>query len=190
MNERKRATTSSSLGNSVKGEAHLSGSNVSRRRMLGLTAATGVALAGVVAGQPGEASAHSRLTVEVLPTSFDTVRTEVAEGDAIPTGPFYADGPLYAEGTLDDNGEAPEDAEPVGWWRCWGWTWNPDGTFPSGSAQQSFEFEGLGEIQTQGKDMATKAVIGGSGAFRGFDGEYLYEDINTENATFRVTFVS
>lgn len=165
-------------------------SDVSRRQMLGLTAATGVALVGAAVGQPGTANAHSRLTVEVVPSSLDTVRTETAEGDAIPTGPFYSDGPLYADGTLDDNGEAPEGADPIGWWRCWGWFWNPDGSFPSGSAQQSFEFDGLGEIQTQGKDMATKAVVGGSGAFRGIGGEYLYEDINTENSTFRATFVS
>ena len=163
---------------------------VGRRRLLGMAAATGVAAAVVAVGQTNNAAAQGTLTVDVKPTFIDTVRTEAAEGDAIPTGPFYSDGPLYADGTLDEKGEAPDGAEPIGWWRCWGWTWNGDGTFPTGSAQQSFEFEGLGEIQTQGKDMATKAVIGGSGAFRGISGEYLYEDINTENATFRVAFVS
>jgi hypothetical protein len=165
-------------------------SSLNRRRMLGLTVASGIAVAGVVAGRPRAAKAQGWLTLEVKPTFLDIVRTEPAEGDARPTGPFYAEGSLYADGTLDDNGDVPEGAESIGWWRCWGWFWKGGGPFPRGSAQQSFEFGELGEIQTQGKDMATKAVVGGSGAFRGVSGEYFYEDIKTYNSTFRVTFVS
>ncbi len=162
--------------------------NISRRRMLGLTAATGIALAGAGIGQSGTAKAHSWLTVEVVPVVFEVTR-EPAEGDAIPTGPFYSEGPLYSDGTLDEMGVAPEGAQPIGTFRCWGWVWDGSGeSIVAGSAQQSYELDGLGEIQAQGRDMATKAVIGGTAAFRNASGELIHEDINVENFTFRATF--
>jgi hypothetical protein len=165
------------------------GQNINRRRMLGLAIGTGVALAaGAGIRQSGTAKAHSWLTVEVVPIVFDLTR-EPAEGDAIPTGPFYSEGPLYPDGTLDEMGVAPEGAEPIGKFRCWGWIWDGSGeSIIAGSAQQSYELDGLGEIQAQGRDMATKAVTGGTAAFRNASGELIHEDINVENATFRVTF--
>ena len=162
---------------------------LNRRRMLGLAAVTGISAAVVASGHPRTVQAQGWLTVEVKPGFLDTVRTEPAADAARPTGPFYADGDLYADGTLDESGDVPEGAVPIGRWRCWGWIWNDDGSFPIGSAQQSFEFGELGEIQTQGKAMASMAVIGGLGAFRGVTGDFQYEDINTENSTYRVTFV-
>ena len=111
--------------------------NISRRRMLGLTAATGIALASAGIKQSGTAKAHSWLTVEVVPVVFE-VTGEPAEGDVVPTGPFYAEGPLYSDGTLDEMGVAPEGAEPIGTFRCWGWVWDGSGeSTVAGSAQQS-----------------------------------------------------
>lgn len=162
---------------------------ISRRRMLGLAIGTGIVVAGAAVGQSGKAKAHSQLTVEVAPNLLDTMR-EPAEGDVVPTGPFYSEGPIYPEGTLDEEGVAPEEAQAIGTFRCWGWFWDGSGTFPSGSANQSYEFDGLGEIQAQGQDMFTKAVTGGSGAFRDISGELIHEDINVENATFRATFTN
>ena len=158
--------------------------------MLGLTAATGIALADAAVGQSGTAKAHGWLTLEVVPVIFELTR-EPAEGDVIPTGPFYSEGPLYPAGALDEKGVAPEGAQPIGTFRCWGWIWDGSGeSSVHGSAQQSYELDGLGEIQAQGRDMATKAVIGGTDAFRNARGELIHEDITLENATFRVTFTN
>ena len=118
----KSKTSASDVSLVDKGAAPRSSSSVNRRRMLGLTVATGVAVAGLAAGKPHTAKAQGWLTLEVKPSFLDIVRTEPAEGDARPTGPFYAEGSLYADGTLDDSGTVPEGAEPVGWWRCWGWS--------------------------------------------------------------------
>ena len=161
---------------------------ISRRRMLGLTAATGLALASAGIRQNGTAKAHSWLTVEVVPLVVE-LTGEPAKGDVIPTGPFYSEGPLYADGTLDEKGVAPEGAQPIGTFRCWGWVWDGSGkSIVAGSAQQSYEIDGFGEIQAQGRDMATKAVTGGTAAFRNASGELIHEDINVENFTFRATF--
>ena len=161
---------------------------ISRRRMLGLTAATGIALAGVGLEQSSTAKAHSWLTVEVVPVIVEFTR-EPAEGDVVPTGPFYSEGPIYAEGTLDEKGTAPDGTQSIGTFRCWGWVWDGSGeSIIAGSAQQSYELDGLGEIQAQGRDMASKAVIGGTDAFRNASGELVHEDINVETFTFRATF--
>lgn len=166
------------------------GQNISRRRMLGLTAATGIALAGAAVAKSGTAKAHGWLTLDVVPLIFELTR-EPAEGDAIPTGPFYSEGPLYPAGTLDEKGMAPEGVQSIGTFRCWGWIWDGSGESSiAGSASQSYELDDLGEIQAQGRDMATKAVVGGTGAFRNAAGELIHEDINVENATFRVTFTN
>ena len=70
------------------------GQPINRRRMLGLAVGTGIALAGTAIGPSRTAKAHSWLTVEVIPIILETIG-EPAEGDVIPTGPFYAEGPLY-----------------------------------------------------------------------------------------------
>lgn len=165
--------------------------NVSRRRLLGLGASGGsAALAAVVIGKglkPGAAEAHGgHLTVEVVPdlSSFDTIRG-VAPGDAVPTGSFYVEGSIYPNGTLDASGD-PGGASPIGTFRCWGWIF--DGSTGLGAVSQAYELDGRGDIQVQGLEDDTRAVVGGTGDFRNVRGEGSFQTINPANLTFRAFF--
>ncbi|MBI3959973.1 MAG: hypothetical protein HY328_14265 [Chloroflexi bacterium] len=118
--------------------------------------------------------------------TFDAMR-EVADGDVFPTGPFYLEGNIYPNGTLDADGVAPDDAEPIGIFRCWGWQY--DGSAEGDAVvQQIYELDGLGEIHLQGRDSQPKAVIGGTGIFRDVSGVALRRDINPDNVTFHAVF--
>ena len=82
---------------------------------------------------------------------------------------------------------APEGAEPIGTFRCWGWRY--DGSAEGDSVvQQIYELDGLGEIHLQGRDFQSKAIIGGMGIFRHASGEALRRTINPANATFHIAF--
>lgn len=166
-----------------------SAQNLNRRRMLGLAAGTGIALAGAIAGKSGTAKAHGWLTVEVRADfdTFDALR-EPAEGDVFPTGPFYVQGPLYPNGTLDEGGVAPEGAESIGTYRCWGWQYDGSAETGNASVNQSFELDNIGEIHVQGRDFNNKAVTGGTEGFRDASGELIFDMINIDLISFRATF--
>jgi hypothetical protein len=53
---------------------------------------------------------------------------------------------------------------------------------------QSFELDGIGEIQIQGRDVNNKAVTGGTGVFRKASGELIFDMINMDLVAFRATF--
>lgn len=154
---------------------------VNRRRMLG--AGGGAALAAAIMGlSPDSAKAQtSELTVDIAVDVSTFERRNPAEEGADPTGPFYVWGAIYPGGTMDANGEVSDDAESIGDFHCWGWTYDPKPPGfedPSGQVvNQMWRFPGMGDIMLQGMDVGVKAIVGGTGLFNGARGEIEYTGI-------------
>lgn len=175
-------------------DSHMLCKSVSRRGLLRWTVGGSAALAGVILGKrvPADVAESGQedtmLTIEVAPdlSTFDTVR-DVAEGDVVPTGPFYIQGPIFPEGTLDAEGD-PGGATPIGTFRCWGWQFDGSEFPPVGVVSQTYEIDDRGEIQVQGLEDGSRAVTGGTGEFGNVRGEGNFEFINPDNLSFRATF--
>ena len=110
-------------------------------------------------------SSTLNLEVAVDGSSFTIIETEPGSG----IGPFYIEGAIYPEGTLDEDCD-PGKVEAIGIFRCWGW-------LPQAVVSQEYEIFGRGRIQTQGLEIERRAVVGGTGDFKGVRGEGFFEAI-------------
>ena len=84
-----------------------------------------------------------------------------------PAGAFFVQGDIFTPGG-EDAGEAP-----IGVFRCWGWTIDADDG-GGNIVSQEYHLFGLGRIELQGLETPaglTRAVVGGTEAFKGVDGE-------------------
>jgi hypothetical protein len=165
---------------------------IGRRRLLSWAVGGGAALAGIILGEGvtadvAETSGEGALTFEVAPdlSTFDAMREPAGE-DPFPTGPFHLQGRIFPQGTLNPDGTIPEGATSIGIFRCWGWIF--DGSTGTAVVSQAFDIDGRGEIQVQGVEDLSRAVIGGTGEFSNVRGEGNFEFINPDNFSFRVTF--
>lgn len=175
---------------------------------IGLTAGA-VLGGGAVAATAGPAEAERRTVVVEVATLGDTTRSvpfpllarsvelaELDEGD-LRGGPWYMEGIMYPEGTILGDGFIPTDTGQIGIWFCRGSNINhPGRADPHLVTEQQFLFGSLADeplgakllISTgiEGRNRPTwrahRAVVGGTGEYRGATGEVVQEQIST-NAT-------
>jgi len=143
---------------------------VSRRSLL--TTGGGAALIGAILG-PGIAQAQADKPI-ASPWSM-VVDVAMDPPSAAPAvGPFYGTATVYRGGAL--SGGAPASgAAPIGSARVWGHVWDP--SRPPGSVGAgvvgtvAVDIAGQGEIVIAGVLDERAAIVGGTGNFRGVNGQ-------------------
>ena len=141
---------------------------ISRRQLL--TTGGGAALFGAILG-PGIAQAQADKPIASPWTLVYDIALDMPTGPPA-TGAFYGTGSIYRGGAL--SGGAPASgAVRLGTVRAWGWGW--DASLPPGAGGAggtvSLDVAGEGEIVIAGVLDNRVAIVGGTGAFRGANGQ-------------------
>lgn len=130
---------------------------------------------------------------------------ELDEGD-LRGGSWYVEGMMYPEGTILGDGFIPTDVDRIGTWFCRGnGMSHSERQDPHLVTQQEYYFGSLADdpigsrmllsTGVEGRDTdgwrAHRAVVGGTGLYRGARGEVIQEEIginSTEAPNFRFEF--
>ncbi len=133
-----------------------------------------VLLGGLVIGEA--VAKKSKLVLRVntnMGADFDTTIASTGPGGAA----FHVSGDICEELDLLD-----DDCTPIGKFHCWGWLIGPEQAV--GPVSQEYHLFDRGKIQVQGfEDDGPRAVVGGTGDFRGVRGQATGFDFSQFGAT-------
>ena len=152
------------------------------RKMLALALALGVFLAGysfsvgfysdaplaglqpAYAGDDDDDDDELVVDVKLAVSTLDRALSDLSPSTR--EGAFYVQGDIFTPG-----GEAAGE-DPIGIFHCWGYSLD-EGVGGFGIVSQEFELFDRGRIQLQGREAPglTRAVVGGTGDFKGASGE-------------------
>ncbi len=181
-----------------------SGADVGRRRMLrglalgGVAVGAGVVGAGAAVATTGSGWKRETFTYDVacLGHFWRWSNTAMPENDADFRTPFFVEGWIYPEGTIPGDGFVPTVDNSIGHWFCRGWTMI-DGSRgePHVTSTQQYVMGAITEDRlfpediivssglegTNGAQVATRPVIGGSGKYLGATGavRQTHNGVNT-----------
>jgi hypothetical protein len=125
------------------------------------------------------------LTIKVTPTNPEFMQ------QGAHTGPFLVQGKTVPMGLVDNlvdaNGDPVDPDYYAGNWNCWGWMINAEG---SAGINDEYNLGALGgKVFLQGNmSDATRAIVGGTGAFKNARGEASIQYLDGEPGVFIVRF--